>query len=440
MLTPASAENFLKGLDYSVLQQCIHCGMCLPTCPTYDETLKETSSPRGRIALMRAVADDELGVTPGFSEEMYFCLGCLACQSVCPADVKYAELIENARAEVRRVRGRSLAASILLGGVFTSRARIRLLARLLRLYQRSGLQALLRKTGLIRLLGRRLAGLDELTPVIEDHFTPEGTFPAAGERRLRVGLLAGCVQDVAFAQVNRDTIEVLRANGCEVVVPAGQQCCGSLHGHNGAIDAARRLACANLDAFPLDSLDAVIVNSAGCGSFMKHYDRLLADDTGRCGRARKWSAMVKDISEFLVDIGFRKPTGRPSGTILATYHDACHLCHGQKIRQQPREILRSIPGIKFIELPESEWCCGSAGIYNITHPELAAKLLDRKIRNIAATGATVVASGNPGCTIQLSCGAARAGRSLSVEHPVSLLVNAYRMESGAVGARKADHA
>lgn len=428
MLTPASAENFLKGLDYSVLQQCIHCGMCLPTCPTYDETLKETSSPRGRIALMRAVADDELGITSGFSEEMYFCLGCLACQSVCPADVKYAELIENARAEIRRVEGRgNFLGSMLLNGIFTSRTRIRMLARLLWLYQRSGLQALLRKTGLIQLPGKRLAGLEGLTPVIEDHFTPEGTFPAVGERRLRVGLLAGCVQDVAFAQVNRDTIEVLQANGCEVVVPAGQQCCGSLHGHNGAIDAAQRLASANLDAFPLDSLDAVIVNSAGCGSFMKHYDRLLADDPDRRGLARKWSAMVKDISEFLVDIGFRKPAGRPSGTILVTYHDACHLCHGQEIRQQPREILRSIPGIKFVELPESEWCCGSAGIYNITHPELAAKLLERKMRNIAATGATVVASGNPGCTIQLLHGASRGGRRLAVEHPVTLLAKAYRI-------------
>ncbi len=411
--------------------------MCLTACPTYDETLKETSSPRGRIAMMRAVADDEFEVTAGFSREMYFCLGCLACQSVCPANVNYSELIENARAEVRRVQGGSFLGSLVLNKIFTSRSRIRMLARMLRLYEKSGLQFLLRKTGLIRLLGRRLAELELMAPAIQDDFTAEGTFPASGKRRFRVGLLAGCIQDMAFADVNRDTIEVLQANGCEVVIPSGQQCCGSLHGHNGERKTARRLARANLNAFAPDSLDAVIVNSAGCGSFMKHYDRLLEDDPAWQGRARNWSAKVKDISEFLVEIGFRKPVARPSEKIRATYHDACHLCHGQKIRQQPRDILRSIPALELVELGESEWCCGSAGVYNITHPELAMKLLERKMRNIGDSGAQVVASGNPGCTIQLRYGEARAGLALSVEHPVTLLAKAYRLESGAVGVESA---
>lgn len=429
-MTPDN-ENCLKNLDYSILQQCIHCGMCLPTCPTYDETHKETSSPRGRIAMMRAAADDELGVSDGFTQEMYFCLGCLACESACPADVQYSELIERARAETRRTgQSGSVLGSILLNGVFTSRTRVRMLARLLWLYQRSGLQTALRKLGLIRLLSRwfrasligKLAGLEALAPGIDDRFTPEGVFPAYGPRRLRVGLLAGCVQDVAFAGVNRDAIEALRHNGCEVVVPPAQQCCGSLHGHNGEMQTARRLARANLDAFDLEGLDAVVVASAGCGSFMKHYGRLFDGDPA----AGAWAGRVKDICEFLAQIGFRKPSAPADETIRATYHDACHLCHGQQIRREPREILRAVPGLELVELPESEWCCGSAGIYNITHPDLAKKLLDRKLTNVAVTGASLVASGNPGCSIQIRAG---ARGSLSVEHPVTLLARAYRRES-----------
>lgn len=425
MSKSAHAENLLQGMDYSVLQQCIHCGMCLPTCPTYDETHRETSSPRGRIALMRSVADGDFTVTEGFSEEMYFCLGCLACQSVCPADVKYSELIERARAETRRSgRSGNLLGALILNGIFMSRAWVRGLARLLWLYERSGLQWLLRASGLIRLLGRRLSNLELMSPRVENQFTPTGVFPARGTRRFRVGLLAGCVQDVAFSQVNRDTIEVLQANGCEVVVPVAQQCCGSLHGHNGELKSARALARANMEAFGPGPLDAVIVNSAGCGSFMKHYGQLLDGEAAAAG----WSARVKDISEFLVEIGFKKPEGPAGETTRVTYHDACHLCHGQKIRSQPREILRAIPGLEFVELPESEWCCGSAGIYNITHPDLAMKLLDRKMKNITSTRASLVASGNPGCTIQLLHGAGRLRVPFRVGHPVSLLAEAYRRE------------
>ena len=380
---------------------------------------------------MRAVADDALPATAGFAHEMFFCLGCLACQSVCPADVQYAELIEYARAEAVRSGAagkRGFWRSFFLKVLFTSRPRIRWFGRLLRFYQRSGMRVLLQKSGLLRLLGRRRAELEAFLPRISREFTPQGRFQARGHPKYRVGLLAGCVQDIAFAEVNRDTLSVLQANGCEVLVPPAQQCCGSLHGHNGDLETAGRLARANIDAFPVEDLDAVIVNSAGCGSFMKHYDRLLAEDIRYRERAAAWSKKVRDIAEFLVEVNFRKP-GAAVESRTVTYHDACHLCHGQKIRTQPREVLRAVPGIKLVELPESEWCCGSAGIYNITHPELANQLLERKMRNIAGTGASIVACGNPGCAIQIQQGAARSAIPLTVRHPVSLLAEAYRRET-----------
>ncbi|MBV9463185.1 MAG: (Fe-S)-binding protein [Verrucomicrobiae bacterium] len=429
-MNPANdSRSFLRDLDYSVLQQCIHCGMCLPSCPTYDATKREVSSPRGRIALMRAVADGEQPVSGHFSEEMYFCLGCLACQSVCPAGVNYEELIEAARAEVQRVRPNpSLSRKILLRWLFSSRARLRIAARLLWLAQRSGLEAFARRTGLIALLGKKMAELAPLSPRIETHFTPYGRFPARGPRKMRVGLLAGCVQDVAFASVNRDTIEVLQANGHEVVVPPAQQCCGSLHGHNGEHDLAVELARANLEAFPLEQLDAILVNSAGCGSFMKHYDQALANDSCHADRAAVWSGKVMDVSEFLMHTGLRTPKCAPLGATV-TYHDACHLAHGQAIRGEPRQLLASIPGIDLRELKEADWCCGSAGIYNITHPDLAAELARRKLRNIQASGAKIVACANPGCAIQIDAEARRAGLPLVVRHPVSLLAEAYRREA-----------
>jgi glycolate oxidase iron-sulfur subunit len=426
-------ENYLKNLDYSVLQQCIHCGMCLPTCPTYDSTLKETSSPRGRIALMRAVADGELETGDGFAKEMFFCLGCLACQSVCPAHVNYAEMIESARAETMRLHageGRRKIRRLLINFLFSSRKRIRTAARVLWAYQRSGLQSLVRRTGMPRLFGARAAELESMAPQIDSKFTPHGSFRPNTLVRRRVGLLAGCVQDVAFASVNRDTIEVLLENGCAVEVPETQQCCGSLQGHHGEIESARQRARENLDAFDVRGLDAIVVNSAGCGSFMKRYGSLLEHDSRYAGRAREWSAKVKDISEFLAEHGIRAPK-RALGGRRITYHDACHLCHGQQIRLEPRQLLQSVPGVELVEMREPEWCCGSAGIYNLTHPAQATELLDRKMAHIAQTGAEMVAVGNPGCAIQLQHGARRGGLDISIEHPVSLLAQAYRKEAGA---------
>jgi glycolate oxidase iron-sulfur subunit len=427
-------ENLLRGLDYSVLQQCMHCGMCLPSCPTYEATLNERSSPRGRIAMMRAIADGRLDMGKTFAEELYFCLGCLACESACPAGVDYATLFEKSRAQIERSglldsRVRSLVRTIALRMLFVSRFRLHLFGRALFLLQRSGIVRILHASGVLRLFSRRLHDLLPLSPRVQwrttrQHFSSSRN---PDKPEYRVGLLSGCIQDLAFSEVNRDTIEVLQENRCEVVLPRRQQCCGSLHGHNGESELAKTLAVANIEAFEAEHLDAIIVNSGGCGSHMRHYDRLLSDSSEYASRARCWSAKVRDIHEFLVEIGFRSPD--VDGTKLeVTYHDSCHLRHGQKVHSQPRQVLAAIPGLHLTELTESDWCCGSAGIYNITQPEMSMQLLSRKIKHVASSGAGIVATGNPGCAIQLQHGLRLASSQVEVRHPVSLLADAYRSE------------
>ncbi|MDE0961683.1 MAG: (Fe-S)-binding protein [Candidatus Latescibacteria bacterium] len=429
--------NLLENLDYSVVQQCMHCGMCLPACPTYDATLLERSSPRGRIAMMRAIADGDLQASKVFAEEMYFCLGCLACQTACPAGVDYATLFENARAEVER-QGllnspvRDFVRRWTLGWLFAKRSRLHRLGRSLRFFQRSGLQTLVRKSGLLRLMPWGLGALEPLTPEINERFTDQlyrqdlkKKNPSAA--KYQVALLAGCIQDIAFAEVNADTICALQHNHCEVLLPEAQECCGSLHGHNGELDTAKRLARINIDAFNAEDLDAVIVNSGGCGSHIKHYEHLLADDAEYAERAKEWSRKVRDIHEFLVEIELRTPECKlPAQQV--TYHESCHLKHGQKVSDAPREVLRAVPGLQLIELTEADWCCGSAGIYNITQPEMSMQLLDRKMSHVRATGAKIVATGNPGCAIQIAHGGQRADVPVQVVHPVSLLAAAYRAE------------
>ncbi len=432
-----SAHDSLRTLDYAVLQQCMHCGMCLPTCPTYDATRLERNSPRGRIALMRAIADGHLEASKAFAEEMYFCLGCLACETACPAGVDYAQLFETARAESERSGAldtprRTFLRTVLLRGLFMRPRLLRLVGRLLRFYQVSGLQTLFRATRLNRLLPRNLQHLESQTPVARGRFSCDLIRPVErppGPTLHRVGVLTGCVQDIVLPDVNRDTVDVLLVNGCEVHTPAVQSCCGSLHAHNGDLTAARDLARRQIDAFDLSGLDAIITNAAGCGSHLKTFHRLLADDPVYAARAAEWSRKVRDIHEWLVETGWRRPRGQAATTVrTATYHEACHLCHGQKISRQPREILQGIPGLEMVELPESTWCCGSAGVYNITQPEMAARLQARKMSHVFATGAEVAVTANPGCHLQLLDGAARAGRKLSVKHPVSLLAEAYRAE------------
>ncbi|TLD69900.1 (Fe-S)-binding protein [Phragmitibacter flavus] len=432
----------LKQLDYSVLQQCMHCGMCLPTCPTYVETKRERNSPRGRIALMRSIADGETQVTKSFGEEMYYCLGCLACVTACPAGVNYVELFETARADVERkgvlhTPQRGFWRWLTLEVLFMRPRLLRAVGMGLRWYQRSGVEKVVRGSGLLRLLPEGLRRLEPQTPVMSAVFSNgliEEVEEPVGVRKYRVALLTGCVQDLAFAEVNRDTADVLLANGCEVVTPSVQPCCGSLHGHNGAPELAMELARRQLDLFEVESLDAIISNAGGCGSHLKHYGPLLKEDARYAERARLWDSKVRDVHEWLAEIGFRVPSAG-CGVEEVTYHESCHLTHGQKVVAAPRLVLGSIPGLKVVELPESNWCCGSAGIYNITQPEQSAKLLKRKVEKIAETGVPVVATSNPGCHLQIAAElkADLGNKCKSVTQPVTLLAQAYRNErSGGV--------
>lgn len=433
MSTPPT-HSHLKDLDYSVVQQCMHCGLCLPTCPTYDATKLERNSPRGRISLMRAIADDRLEPTKTFAEEMYFCLGCLACMTACPAGVNYAELFEHARAEAERTGvlnspRRSLIRNFTLRWLFMDQRRLQLAGSAMRLYQQLGLQTFLRRSGLLNLLPQRLRELEAMTPQIQPEFSADIISPItqpSGPKKYRVAVLTGCAQDLIFSDVNRDTVEVLARNGCEVVTPPEQHCCGSLHAHNGELELAQQLARKQIDQFPPEQFDAIITNAAGCGSHLKHYGNLLADDPAYERRARLWDQKLKDVHEWLAHIGIGAPKLDNAAQQTITYHEACHLCHGQKITAQPRQVLRTIPNLKLVELPESTWCCGSAGIYNLIQPEMANELLDRKLKHIRSTGVNVVATANPGCLLQILNGARREGMPLRVVHPITLLAEAYR--------------
>ena len=432
----SAVHSHLKDLDYSVVQQCMHCGLCLPTCPTYDATKLERNSPRGRIALMRAIADDRLEPTKSFADEMYFCLGCLACMTACPAGVNYAELFEHARAEAEQSGvldspKRSLIRGFTLRWLFMDLHRLQLVGYGLRLYQQLGLQTFIRRCGILNLLPKRLRELEAMTPMMQEKFSNELIEPltaAVGPKRFRVAMLTGCAQDLIFSDVNRDTVEVLARNGCDVVTPPVQLCCGSLHAHNGEWELAQQLARKNIDQFPPDQFDAIITNAAGCGSHLKHYAKLLAGDPVYEARAHLWDEKVADIHEWLARTGITPPSAANAPAQSVTYHEACHLCHGQKITAQPRQVLRAIPNLQLTELPESTWCCGSAGIYNLVQPEMADDLLDRKVKHIKSTKADVVATGNPGCLLQVHNGCKRDGLDVRVAHPVTLLAEAYRRE------------
>lgn len=428
----------LKELDYSILQQCMRCGMCLPACPTYDATKRERHSPRGRISLMRSVADGELKITGEFAAEMSYCLGCLACQTACPAGVDYSNLLETARSDIQAhgPRGSLVARfwrAFTIRGLFMRPRLLRLAGRCLGLYQQLGLQKTFRKLRLTKLLPPHLKKLEPQAPTMARRFSYQliGAVesPLQG-KRYRVALLTGCVQDLAFSAINRDTADVLLANGCEVHTPPLQPCCGSLHAHNGEAEAARTLARRMIDLFPPSEFDAIISNAGGCGNHLRHYGQLLALDAAYVERAKLWDSKLRDIHEWLMQIGCRAP--RPGmAALTVTYHDSCHLTHGQKVTCQPRELLRLIPGVKLVELPEANWCCGSAGIYNVTQPEQSDLLLKRKIDHILRTGAEVLATSNPGCHLQIARGLQTAGSNIQMLQPVTLLARAYQSEQSA---------
>ncbi len=427
----------LHTLDFSILQQCMHCGMCLPTCPTYQETKLEMHSPRGRIALMRAIAEDRLELTETFHEEMNYCLGCLACETACPAGVDYNQLLEVSRFEAEKKVAtkkpfRSLIRKGLLGVLFSRQWLLRLVGRGLWIYQKLKLQEMVRKSGVLNLLPKLLKEWEKKTPTVQVPFSCDRMAVLEKPKtpsRYKVGMLTGCVQDILFADVNRDTVDVLLHNGCEVYTPPTQGCCGSLQIHNGEAKWSEYLASRLIQEFENQSLDAIITNSAGCGSHLKNLHSLFEKESESYVKAKAFSSKVKDIHEWLVEIGYKEPDLSKENQTKFTYHDACHLCHGQKITQQPRELLKSIQDHEYCELKDSQVCCGSAGIYNLIQPETAGIMGAHKLENIFKTGAQVVVTSNPGCMMHLKSLSQESQVKLEWKHSVSMLAEAYRRSS-----------
>ncbi len=412
--------------DYS---RCVHCGLCLNACPTFRVLGQEMDSPRGRLFQVAQADAGRLPVAASFFLHMDRCLVCRACETACPSGVEYGKVIERARAEseaqVRRPLWQRAVRAYLLEHVLVKPRLLAWHARALRLYQRSGLQRLARRTPILRWLG--IADSEALAPIVDRHFFSEAlgrVYPAEGTRRARVAFLAGCIQQVAFAGMNRATIRVLQRNGVEVVVPRDQGCCGALHVHAGLREFAGGLARHNIAAFERAGCEAIITNSAGCGSTLKEYGDLLATDTAWQARGAAFAGQVRDVTEFLAAMGLRREGLRPV-SLRATYQDPCHLLHGQKIRSAPRELLQAVPGLELVELAGTEICCGSAGIYNIVHPEIARPLLEQKMDAIRATGATLIVTANPGCQLQLRAGVASRGTGQRVLHIMELLDEAY---------------
>ncbi|MBE3596739.1 MAG: (Fe-S)-binding protein [Hydrogenibacillus sp.] len=452
-----------RSADYDV---CVHCGMCLEACPTYLELGHEHQSPRGRVYLIKMAAEGKIALGEAFRDPIFTCLDCRACETACPSGVPVGRLIETARGQLFRAdppKGfRKWVHDLILRQLFPHPKRLDRLASLLIFYQKSGLERAVRALRLTRVLPKHLAALERVLPAVGrsvrraypeelpaargpakdrrpagDAFgarppaptlaseASERPAPPSSARPTRVGVFTGCVMDVFFTDVNAATVRVLRRNGYDVVIPKDQRCCGALHIHAGDREQGKALARANIDAFGARAVDAVVVNAAGCGAALKEYGELLRDDPEYRARAAAFSARVKDISEFLYAFGFRPPEGAIEATV--TYHDACHLAHAQRVREAPRAILRSIPGLKLVEMQEADHCCGSAGVYNLTHPEMAEALLRRKVANIPENAA-YVAMGNPGCMLQIAAGLARDGQSGRVVHTVTLLDQAYMKE------------
>jgi glycolate dehydrogenase iron-sulfur subunit len=409
---------------YEDFTRCIRCGLCLNNCPTYRLWQLEADSPRGRIRQMILVNEGELPLNAGFVDHIDKCLDCRACETACPSGVEYGKLVEHARARIEKEYQRPLltrvARKFFIERLLPFPARIAFAAKLLRFYQRSGLQALSRATGVLKLLG--LADREKLLPAIDERFFFDQlgkTFPARGPRRARVAFFAGCIANVTFTKLNEATIRVLTANGCEVLVPDQQRCCGALAAHAGVRDTARELARTNMAAFARDEFDAILTNAAGCGSTLKEYDRLFASNEPEHASAVAFQKKVRDVTEFLAELGLSVTLQPISARV--TYQDSCHLLHGQKIRKAPRQLLHAIPGLKFVELPYSDICCGSAGIYNVTQTDAALELLQEKMGHAKSTGAAIVATANPGCLLQIRAGAEIHHTGQEALHVVELL-------------------
>jgi glycolate oxidase iron-sulfur subunit len=410
-----------------IIDQCVHCGFCLPVCPTYVLWNEEMDSPRGRIYLMKLAADGKSDMNPQWVSHFDSCLGCMACMTACPSGVDYGKLVEATRSQIERNHHRSIAEKLyrrFIFSTFTRPDRLRMLRLPLLAYQKSGVQALLRRIGILNLLPKKVRAMEALMPQLgASEFIPSVT-PAQGSQRRRVGLLLGCVQREFFPQVNAATVRVLAAEGCEVVAPQDQPCCGALLVHAGEEASAIVLARKTIDAFESANVDTIITNAAGCGSNVKEYGHLLRDDPQYAARAKAFSSKCKDVAEFLA--GLKPRAQRNPLKLRVAYHDACHLQHAQGIRLQPRSLLTNIPGIELVEIPEAAVCCGSAGIYNLVQPDAANALGDRKAQLIAPLNVDVIATGNPGCLLQLQSALARSGRNIPVVHTIQLLDSSLR--------------
>lgn len=429
---PASIKN-LKGFDQldppdpKLIDSCVHCGFCLSTCPSYRVLGKEMDSPRGRIYMMDAINEGEIALNTATVEHFDSCLGCLACVTTCPSGVQYDKLIAASRPQVERNYPRGLWDRLyrqLIFSVFPYPNRLRWLLVPLLLYQVLGLQRLVRASGLLPRFSPRLAAMESILPKISLKFFRDDLpmlIPSQGERRYRVGMILGCVQRLFFSPVNEATVRVLTANGCEVVIPKGQGCCAALPHHQGQEEQAKALARQMIDSFDVD-VDVVIINAAGCGHTLKEYGHLLQDDPEYREKAKAFAAKVKDVQEFLATAGLTtKLSPLADEPLTLVYQDACHLLHGQKISVQPRQLLRQIPGVQLREPLDAALCCGSAGVYNMLQPDVADELGRQKVQNLLNTGADLVASANPGCTMQITKHLGLQKKKISVMHPIELL-------------------
>ena len=419
-----------RWADYS---RCVHCGLCLNACPTYRELGLEMDSPRGRIYQMIQVEKGRLAMGESFVRHIDLCLDCRACETACPSGVEYGKLVELARGQIEKYYHRppltTLLRKLFYYEILPHPGRLQFVGKLLRLYQRSGLEKLVLASRVLKLFPGRLEQVAQLAPRMEKPFFYERlgkTYPAEGKRRYRVALFAGCIANLSFARLNDATVRVLQKNGCEVVIPRDQGCCGALHVHAGMRGMARDLARRNIQVFLAGEFDSVISNAAGCGSVLKEYP-LLFEEEGRefHGPAKAFVAKLRDVTEFLAGIDLNRELRTMK--VRATYQDPCHLGHAQRIRTAPRKLLAAIPGLELIELKEAEVCCGSAGVYNVVHNEMAESLLENKMRRIAETRADLILTANPGCLLQLRAGAKREGNGRRVLHVIELLDEAYRI-------------
>jgi glycolate oxidase iron-sulfur subunit len=431
----SKAPNPGAKIDFEYFLDCVHCGLCTSSCPTYVITGNENDGPRGRIYLMRAVTEGRLELNQDARRHLELCLDCRACESACPSSVQYGKLIEPFRIAMEEhgaagAHGPAKTSDwfhqYLLFGLFPYPERMRWALWPARVAQTLGLTQLMETTGLWKWLPQRVGRLATLLPQLEKPLPALPEFlPAKGRRRARVALFTGCVSDVLFRSTNWATARVLQENGCDVLVPQTQTCCGAIHFHAGSSEPAKAFADQNLAAINPADYDAILVNVAGCGSMLKDYGHNWhdAEQTRRTAFAQK----VRDVHEFLDELGLIEPRGEINA--VATYHDACHLAHAQKVREQPRRLLSKIPGLKLVELPESELCCGAAGTYNLTEPQMADQLAKRKLENIRATGARVVVTGNVGCLMQILRESRLNGETYRVVHPMVLLDKSYRGEA-----------